>query len=68
MRRDILRRCLASLNEREQYIIAHRMLTDEPETLDDIGVRFGISRERVRQIEKKLLNVCLPLSGMKWQK
>ena len=29
------------------------MLTDEPETLDDIGVRFGISRERVRQIEKK---------------
>ena len=53
LRRDILRRCLASLNEREQYIIAHRMLTDEPETLDDIGVRFGISRERVRQIEKK---------------
>ena len=46
LRRDILRRCLASLNEREQYIIAHRMLTDEPETLDDIGVRFGISRER----------------------
>ena len=53
LRRDILRRCLASLNEREQYIIAHRMLTDEPETLDDIGVRFGISRERVRQIQKK---------------
>lgn len=53
LRRDILRRCLASLNEREQYIIVHRMLTDEPETLDDIGVRFGISRERVRQIEKK---------------
>jgi len=29
------------------------MLTDKPVTLEEIGVKFGISRERVRQIEKK---------------
>ena len=31
----------------------HRLLTENPETLEEIGVKFGISRERVRQIEKK---------------
>ena len=29
------------------------MLTDSPQTLEDIGAKFNISRERVRQIEKK---------------
>ena len=29
------------------------MLTDNPQTLEDIGAKFNISRERVRQIEKK---------------
>lgn len=49
----ILYKCLNQLSEREQYVIRHRMLTDEPGTLEDIGAKFGISRERVRQIEKK---------------
>lgn len=49
----ILAECLNMLNDREQYIIKKRMLTDNPETLDDIGAYFNISRERVRQIEKK---------------
>ena len=49
----ILAECLKMLNDREQYIIKKRMLTDNPETLDDIGAYFNISRERVRQIEKK---------------
>lgn len=49
----ILKDCMASLEEREQYIIRHRMLTEQPVTLEEIGVKFGISRERVRQIEKK---------------
>lgn len=53
MRRKILQSCLAKLNEREQYIVKTRMLTDNPQTLEDIGARFNISRERVRQIEKK---------------
>lgn len=53
IRRKILMNALATLNEREQYIVKHRMLTDEPQTLDEIGVKFSISRERVRQIEKR---------------
>lgn len=53
MRRKILQSCLEKLNEREQYIVKTRMLTDNPQTLEDIGAKFNISRERVRQIEKK---------------
>lgn len=51
----VLHECLNEMGEREQYIIKSRMLTDKPVTLEEIGVKFGISRERVRQIEKKLL-------------
>lgn len=53
VRRKILLSCLSKLNEREQYIVKNRMLTDSPQTLEDIGAKFNISRERVRQIEKK---------------
>ena len=49
----ILAQCMKKLDEREQYIIKNRMLTENPSTLDDIGTHFTISRERVRQIEKK---------------
>ncbi len=49
----ILSQCLSKLNDREQYIIKNRMLKEEPSTLDDIGEELNISRERVRQIEKK---------------
>ena len=49
----VLHDCLAKMDEREQYIIKNRMLTDAPSTLEEIGEKFGISRERVRQIEKK---------------
>jgi RNA polymerase sigma-32 factor len=42
------------LNERELYIFKHRLMTDEPLTLQEIGDHFGISRERARQIEKGL--------------
>ncbi len=49
----VLHECLNEMGEREQYIIKSRMLTDKPVTLEEIGVKFGISRERVRQIEKK---------------
>lgn len=51
--KKILRNCLAQLNDRERFIIQNRMLTDTPVTLEDLGVKFGISRERIRQIEKK---------------
>ena len=53
LRKKILMDSLSSLNEREQYIVKTRMLTEEPETLEDIGAKLGVSRERVRQIEKK---------------
>ena len=50
---EVLKRCLSRLDEREQYIVKNRMLTDNPITLEEIGAKFDISRERVRQIEKK---------------
>lgn len=52
-KRKVLLQCLNDLNDREQYVIKHRMLTDTPVTLDEIGSHFNISRERVRQIEKR---------------
>lgn len=52
-KRRILLQALSALNEREQYIVQHRMLTETPQTLDEIGEKFNISRERVRQIEKR---------------
>jgi RNA polymerase sigma-32 factor len=43
------------LNEKEQMILSTRLLSDEPRTLQTIADEFGISRERVRQIEANLL-------------
>ena len=39
------------LNERERRIFEARRLADEPVTLEDLAAEFGVSRERVRQIE-----------------
>ena len=44
-----------TLNDKEQAILHDRLLTDDPLTLQHIADRFGISRERVRQIEANLL-------------
>ena len=52
-RARILSKCLLKLDEREQFIIKNRMLKENPYTLDDIGEKLNISRERVRQIEKR---------------
>ena len=46
---------LESLKEREKYIIENRILTDTPLTLEEIGKKYNISRERVRQIENSAL-------------
>ena len=48
----ILQSCMEKLSEREQYIIKNRMLTDSPVTLEELGAKFNVSRERIRQIEK----------------
>ena len=52
---DILDELQKSLNDKEQMILLSRLLSDEPQTLQDIADIFGISRERVRQIEVNLL-------------
>ena len=46
---------LEQLNERERRIVHDRILSDEPRTLQEIADDYGISRERVRQIEKNAL-------------
>ncbi|MGH4026370.1 MAG: sigma-70 family RNA polymerase sigma factor [Pseudonocardiaceae bacterium] len=54
---DDLRRVLATLEDREQKVIRLRYGLDDgqPRTLDQIGKRFGLSRERVRQIEREVM-------------
>ncbi len=44
-----------TLNDKELYIFEHRILSDEPLTLQEIGAHFSISRERARQIESRIL-------------
>lgn len=52
------------LNEKERFIIEHRVTADQPMTLQEIAGHFSISRERVRQIEeaalKKIKQLLLP--------
>jgi len=54
-RRGFLAGALEQLNERERRILVERQLRDDPLTLADLGQRYGISRERVRQIETRAL-------------
>jgi len=44
-----------TLNEREQYLLDARLLSDEPLTLQEIGEKYGITREAVRQMEVRLM-------------
>ena len=50
-RRKLLSRAIEGLNSRERHILVERRLKDEPTTLEMLSRTFGISRERVRQIE-----------------
>ncbi len=50
-RRHLLADGLMTLNTRERSILIERRLRDDPVTLEDLSQRYGISRERVRQIE-----------------
>ena len=50
-RRKLLTHAMKSLNARERHILTERRLKDEPTTLEDLSKEYGISRERVRQIE-----------------
>lgn len=57
--RDLLEKRFAAfaetLSERERIILSQRLIADEPETLQQIADRYGISREAVRVAEKKLI-------------
>ena len=50
-RLSALRNALSVLNPRERRIFEARRLSDDPITLEDLSTEFGVSRERVRQIE-----------------
>src|SRR5690606_2395897 len=50
-RRKLLTHAMTALNERERNILTERRLKDDPTTLEDLSKEYGISRERVRQIE-----------------
>ncbi len=50
-RRKLLAAAMQTLNDRERHILKERRLKDNPTTLEDLSQEYGISRERVRQIE-----------------
>lgn len=52
-RSRLLHQALDVLNEREADILSNRKLSDEPLTLEELSVRYSVSRERIRQIEEK---------------
>ena len=53
IKKNILSESLEFLNERERDILSERQLSENPLTLEDLSNRYGVSRERIRQIEAK---------------
>ena len=69
LRHDLLIEAMDSLNDREKHILAERRLAEEPKTLEELSQVYGVSRERVRQIEvrafEKLQKAMMRLAGDK---
>jgi RNA polymerase sigma-32 factor len=69
VRHDLLMDALEGLNEREKHILTERRLTDDPKTLEELSQVYGVSRERIRQIEvrafEKLQAGLIKLAGEK---
>ena len=69
MRREQVYKMLDTLTEREKGVLALRFGMDDgtPRTLEEVGKHFGVTRERIRQIEgkalKKLKKQALPMQG-----
>lgn len=53
--KDKISDIMSQLTDKELYILEHRLLTDDPVTLREIGEKYHITRERVRQLEARLL-------------
>ena len=53
VRRELLASAMESLNDREKHILVERRLSEEPKTLEDLSQVYGVSRERIRQIESR---------------
>ena len=49
----LIAQALTQLNDRERDVFVERRLSDDPPTLEELGQRMGVSRERIRQIEAK---------------
>ncbi|QCE32642.1 RNA polymerase sigma factor RpoH [Acetobacteraceae bacterium] len=54
-RKGLLNEALMTLNERERHIVQERRLKEEPQTLEELSHHYGVSRERIRQIEARAL-------------
>ena len=69
VRNAMLNEAMDSLNDREKHILAERRLAEEPKTLEELSQVYGVSRERVRQIEvrafEKLQKAMLRIAGEK---
>ena len=69
VRHGMLVNAMDDLNDREKHILTERRLTDEPKTLEELSQVYGVSRERVRQIEvrafEKLQKAMMRLAGEK---
>ena len=68
-RHSLLIEALDSLGERERHILTQRRLIEDPQTLEELSQEYGVSRERVRQIEvrafEKLQKAMLRIAGEK---
>ena len=66
-RHAMLVEAMTDLNEREKHILAERRLAEEPKTLEELSQVYGVSRERVRQIEvrafEKLQKAMMRIAG-----
>ncbi|MBB6122324.1 RNA polymerase sigma factor RpoH [Sphingobium subterraneum] len=69
VRHSLLLEAMGSLNDREKHILAERRLAEEPKTLEELSQVYGVSRERVRQIEvrafEKLQKAMMRIAGEK---
>ncbi|MDX3899527.1 MAG: RNA polymerase sigma factor RpoH [Sphingobium sp.] len=67
LRHAMLMEAMSDLNDREKHILAERRLAEEPKTLEDLSQVYGVSRERVRQIEvrafEKLQKAMMRIAG-----